>query len=241
MDSTAIASLGALTRYFSMHTYGVGCEEGGLLALYALRYQTYCLECGFLPPADYPDGLEIDAFDSRAAHFAATNTEGHVAGTVRLVLSPNGEAFPFERHCPSFDDFKPPPSGEAAEVSRLAVRSQYRRRAGDTVFGFNTATADSNGSKSQSSERRTNSPLLVLGLYRQMYRYSCDNGIRYWYAAMERTLARVLARFDFVFTPIGLERDYYGPVTPYLADLREIEQRLAESKPELLEWFRHGL
>lgn len=237
MDSAAIASLGALTRYFSMHSYGVGCEEESLVALYALRYQTYCLECGFLPPADYPDGLETDEFDSRSAHFAATNTEGHIAGTVRLVLSLNGEGFPFERHCPTFDDFQPPPPEQTAEVSRLAVRSQYRRRTGDTIFGINDAMSPGG---QQKPERRTNSPLLVLGLYRQMYRYSCEHGIRYWYAAMERTLARVLARFDFVFTPIGLERDYYGPVTPYLADLREIEQRLAHSKPDLLEWFRHG-
>jgi hypothetical protein len=41
-----------------------------------------------------------------------------------------------------------------------------------------------------------------------------------------------------VFTPIGMETDYYGPVTPYIADLRELEVRVGKSNPELLEWMR---
>ena len=71
-----------------------------------------------------------------------------------------------------------------------------------------------------------------------MYRYSVDHGIRYWYAAMERSLVRALSRFEFIFNPIGLETDYYGPVAPYLADLRELERRLDVSNPDLMAWFR---
>ena len=241
MESNGNAIFDALARYFSMHTYEVGCREQELVEIYALRYQTYCLECGFLPPAEYPAGLERDEFDARSAHFAAHNVDGAVVGTARLVLSAQDEPFPFVRHCPVFDDVALPPPEQTAEVSRLAVKKDYRRRTGDTWFGVNTANGNGEAAAADAArERRTNAPVVVLGLYRQMYRYSREKGIRYWYAAMERPLARALARFDFIFVPIGAEHDYYGPVTPYLADLKEIEDRLKVTKPELLDWFQYG-
>lgn len=237
MDSRAIASLGELNRYFSMVTYGVGSEEQTLMQIYALRYEIYCLECGFLAEDHYPDGLERDAYDIRSAHFAAENRENMVAGTVRLVLGRDDESFPFEEFCGVYNDFCAPPAAMSAEVSRLAVHKHYRRRIGDTKWGFNEAKT---ASPVAGVERRANCPMVVLGLYRQMYRYSREHGIRYWYAAMEKSLARALARFDFVFVPIGPETNYYGPVIPYIADLSELEDRLQRTKPDLLAWFRSG-
>ena len=55
-----------------------------------------------------------------------------------------------------------------------------------------------------------------------MYAYSRKNGIRHWYAVMERPLARSLLRLNFAFKAIGPQTDYYGPVMPYLADIREL-------------------
>ncbi|MBK1672841.1 PEP-CTERM/exosortase system-associated acyltransferase [Ectothiorhodospira shaposhnikovii] len=239
MDA-ATTALGALNKWFTLQTCEMGCSNPNLSEIFALRYRTYCEERGFLPISEYPDGLERDPFDQRSAHFTARNTQGNIAGTVRLVLSPGGEPFPFEYHCPPFENFLPPPASLSAEVSRLAVSRSYRRRTGDTWFGVNESDGMPAPKHLPGQERRSNSPLLVLGLYRQMYRYSCEKGIQYWYAAMEKSLIRILSRFDFVFEPIGEERDYYGPVTPYLADLREIERRLQRTRPELLRWFQHA-
>ena len=90
MDRNAAASLGALAKYFSLHSYDCGSGVAELNDLYALRYQIYCLECHFLNAARYPDGLETDAYDARSAHFSATNAEGVVAGTARLVMPVQG-------------------------------------------------------------------------------------------------------------------------------------------------------
>jgi N-acyl amino acid synthase of PEP-CTERM/exosortase system len=86
-------------------------------------------------------------------------------------------------------------------------------------------------------DRRGNSPLLLLGMYREMYRYSRQNGIRYWYAAMERSLARSLEKMGFRFVPIGPQVDYYGPVTPHMADLDELLGRLKRENKFLAAWF----
>jgi N-acyl amino acid synthase of PEP-CTERM/exosortase system len=88
---------------------------------------------------------------------------------------------------------------------------------------------------------REDSPLILLSLYREMYEYSLENGIRYWYAAMERSLARALTRMGFSFRQIGPATDYYGPVAPYVADLRELETRLGEFNPGLLAWMRSAV
>jgi N-acyl amino acid synthase of PEP-CTERM/exosortase system len=163
-------------------------------------------------------------------------------GTARLVFSADRAHFPFESHCPAFPDFEFPPAELAVEVSRLAVSRTYRRRAGDTRDGVNEQEIGErpSGAPPGVQEKRVNAPLLVLGLYREMYRYSRENGIRYWYAAMERSLTRVLGHYGFAFTPIGPESDYYGPVTPYIGDLQKIEEDLEQSNPDLLWWFRYG-
>lgn len=233
--------LAVLNRYFDLESLPPGASDEALREVYALRYEVFCTECGFMPPEDYPDGLEYDAYDPAAAHFCARNTERRVVGASRLVLLPDGTPFPYEAHCKPFVDFVPPPASESAEVSRLAIHSSYRRRAGDTLSGVNPADADGPRKPGpRGAEKRINAPLLTLGLYREMYRYSCANNIRYWYAAMERPLVRILALYGFPFKPIGPEQDYHGPVTPYMGDLRDFETHLGGINEELLAWFQRG-
>lgn len=116
----------------------------------------------------------------------------------------------------------------------MIVRQDYRRRRNDRlpdVAADGTALAPQR-------ERRDPSPQILLSLYRQMYQFSLGHGIRYWYAAMERSLARVLLRMNFPFQQLCPQTDYYGPVAPYLADLRVLETHLAQSNPQLLAWMR---
>ena len=209
--------------------------------IFALRFKVYCLECGFLRASDFEDGLESDEYDERSVHFIARDSQDELAGTVRLVHSSDSR-FPFEDHCNVFDDVALPDPREAGEVSRLVVSPRYRRRAGDTMAGvseqFFTSTVYGMAGDHPPGERRSSSPQILMRLYREMYQHSVRANIRYWYAAMEKSLARALSRLQFVFRPIGVETDYYGPVTPYLADLRELEKKLKDNRPELLAWFR---
>lgn len=200
-----------------------------------LRYQVYCVECNFLCPDDYPEGVETDEHDEDAAHFYAFDEDEELVGYVRLVRPDAGQQFPIQKHCRlSPENGRLPSAREAAEISRLMVRNDYRRRRGDRLSGV---TAEQN-KEAFAGERRHEAPQILLSLYRQMYVHSRENGIRYWYAAMERPLARSLLRLNFAFEPVGPEIDYYGPVAPYLADLRELEAQVGARRPELLEWLQ---
>ncbi len=233
-----------VTPYFTFQQTDFDIDPTVLKRIFALRYEVYCLECGFLPPEQFQSGLESDEYDVGAAHFVARNLENEAVGTLRIVQPTASQHFPFEHHCKAlFSDVVLPRREECGEISRLVVRKNYRRRSGDSLAGVSQefladAAPDVMGS---TAERRSNNPQILLGLYREAYRYSVQVGIRYWYAAMEKSLARALASFEFVFTPIGMETDYYGPVTPYLADLRELEDRVGAANPELMAWFSGGL
>jgi len=209
----------------------------------ALRYEVYCLECQFLDPADYPGHVELDDYDDRSTHVAAQNLDCLLVGTVRLVQASASQCFPFEEHCPVFESFSFPPREQCGEVSRLVVRKSFRRRPGDSLQGI-TKEFQEHGSLGAiaptappSRERRRNNPEILLGLYREMLRFSHQAGIRYWFAAMELPLARSLARMGFKFEAIGPETDYYGPVTPFMADLNALEATLKKQNPLLYAWF----
>lgn len=201
---------------------------------FELRYQVYCLERGFLPPSDYPNQRESDEHDDDAAHFGAYAQGDDLVGYVRLVQAHRGK-FPFEAHCTTLlNDAALPPAATTAEISRLMVRQDYRcgrRQSLRRVDENDLAPAANAALASEASN-------ILLAMYRRMYAYSLANGITHWYAAMERSLARSLRRWNFAFTQISAETDYFGPVALYVADLRDLEQRLAASNPELLAFLQ---
>lgn len=169
-----------------------------------LRFQVYCLEQGFLDAIDYPDGLESDEHDPVALHFASCGPDSEVAGYVRLVAANSSGLFPFQAHgLTLYADAGLPPSHLSVEISRLMVRATYRRQP-------------------------DRSPEILCGLFRQMYACSVQQGVRYWYAAMERSLVRVLQRMlGIELQQIGPVTDYYGPVAPYMIDLQDAAVRMS--------------
>lgn len=202
---------------------------------FKLRYQVYCMERGFLPSEEHPTESESDDFDSVSEHFAAYDRHNQIAGSVRLVKSSPALGYPFQSHCPVFPDAWQPPLDQAQEISRLVVSKQYRRRQGDNWLGITEETGEE--LPEDIAAKRGGHPIIVLGMYREMYRYSKKNGVRFWYAAMERSLTRLLARYGFDFKAIGPQIDYYGPVAIYLASLAELEEKLSAQSPQLFAWF----
>ncbi len=222
------------------HLDGEENQQAMLRTAYSLRHQVYCLECHFLSADDYPEGLERDQFDTHCAHFSANNLLNEMVGYVRLVTARENVLFPFEEHCQNFlPQSEQPLRHETGEISRLIVRRDYRRRTGDNLAGVTIQTVKPGGQEVVQDRRKP--PQILLGLYRQMYIYSIQSGIRYWYAAMEKPLARALSQLGFRFVQISPEIDYYGNVVCYLADLRQLEAHLQQSNPELLSWFRQGI
>jgi N-acyl amino acid synthase of PEP-CTERM/exosortase system len=223
------------TPYFAGRRLAYEPDDAALRSAFALRFKVYCLECRFLDAVAYPDGMETDDRDVASAHFGAFNRNHELVGYVRLVPPDAQGLLPWEAHCSALlQDAHLPPRAGSAEISRLMVREDYRRRRGDTLAGV----ARPEDEAVEMRDRRTASPQILLTLYRQMYLYSQAHGVRHWYAAMERALARSLNRMDFAFKRIGEQADYFGPVAPYLADLRELESHLAQYQPQLLIWMQ---
>ena len=204
-------------------------------ALFRLRYEVYCMECAYLKADASLDGKVCDDYDHCSTHFAAYTGDHDLVGTVRLVTPATRHAYPFELHCKTFPEFCMPPRLSCGEVSRLAVKRSHRRRRADCVLGvpgFEPQRRRNDLARSGGA-----SPMLLLGMYREMYRHSRAMGIRYWFAAMERSLAHSLKRMGFRFDAIGPEADYYGKVTPYVLDLGELLPIMSANNPPLMAWF----
>jgi len=208
--------------------------------IFRLRHQVYCLECAFLQAEQYVDGMELDDYDDVSTHFAAYTMDEKLVGAVRLVQPEAPKPYPFELHCEVFSDFQLPDREQSAEISRLVVKKSHRRRRADSVLGIPgfVASHEPPIEFDPAVDRRDRtSPMLLLGMYREMYRHSQDSGIRYWYAAMERSLAHALKKMGFRFMAIGPEANYYGAVTPYVLDLHDLGRKLRQSNPTLAAWF----
>lgn len=203
--------------------------------LFRLRYEVYCVERAYLTADPAVGGMELDDYDDCSTHFAAyAGADDALIGTVRLVTPDSERCYPFQRHCTTFADFAMPEQGACAEISRLAVRRSHRRRRGDCVAGLPGHQARD---PAEVDRRSNGCPMLLLGMYREMFRHSRCNNIGFWFAAMERSLARSLKKMGFHFVQIGPVSDYYGKVTPYLLDVSQVVPNLIASNPELGAWF----
>lgn len=115
-------------------------EAGPLLdEVFHVRHEVYCEDLGFEP--ERPDRREVDPYDAHSVHCllrgaAAPHTR---VGCTRIVLTDPADPYaplPFERSCAetldrSIVDPAKLPRGSIAEISRLAVRAQFRRRKGE--------------------------------------------------------------------------------------------------------------
>ena len=222
-------------------------SEELLKEIYRVRYEVYCEECGFLPAADYPNGLEIDQFDEHSIHFAALADDA-VIGTCRLVKN-SEHGYPLNEHCKeiSINESELPKDG-LVEVSRLALRKSFRRRKEDGIYAVESYLKKSEGGilpenpeDKTDQDRKRNQPVVILGLYRAMYQETRRVGFAHWYAAMEKKLWYSLKLFNFTFQEIGPLVDYYGPVIPYLGVIEQLEKEVSENSPGLWSYFLDGL
>lgn len=213
----------------------------------ALRYQVYCKEFGYLPAQDYPAGLETDTDDARSAHFHCFTSDlseddsefgpgsarGALAGYVRLVRPDAHGQLPVQRRCQLDIDTTAWPDPQAtAEVSRLIIAPAFRRSRGAPAARSESPLAHRAG-----GAQRPLPTDVLLQLFRQMYDHSRTHGIRYWFAAMERPLARSLAQMGFPFKAAGPEGEYFGRITPYVADIHDLQTRVLAKQPRLADWL----
>ncbi len=107
--------------------------------VFRVRHEVYCEDLKF--EAESADGREVDHCDAHSAHCLLRRVDEpfESVGCTRLVLTNpelRDELLPFESTCGglldrSIVDPSRLPRERIAEISRLAVRAQYRRRKGE--------------------------------------------------------------------------------------------------------------
>jgi N-acyl amino acid synthase of PEP-CTERM/exosortase system len=224
---------------FDMFDFKKVEDDASREEIFRLRYKVYCDEWGFEKPEDHPQGIEKDDFDGHSVHFIVRRKEdGLLIGTVRLILA-SELGFPFEKHC----FLSPEGTGllrglnrlKGAEISRLAVSKEYRKRVSDRYYDNRDLTNEELNDLWDSRRRLENN--IVVGLYRCLYKESLMMGLTHLHAVMARGLFLILKRLGVMFTPVGQEVDYHGLRTPYVGIISEILQTLQQHNPELFSKF----
>ena len=225
-------------RYFNF--IRVAADDAATLTdIRRLRYDVYCTECKYLDGTKYPDGIEADEYDPYSTHLCAKNERGELVATLRLVFD-SSLGFPLEGHAgPLSDECHRLPRGKAAEISRLILAKSYRRRANDGLYGADLGNAEGM-TPQELSYRRSQYPLILFGLFKEMYVESLTIGLEYWLAAMEPGLQRMLSNFGLGLKQVGEPMSYYGQVIPYYASIEELTRFVMESRPDVFKFFGQG-
>lgn len=200
--------------------------------IFRFRFQVYCNEKSFLPRESYPDGLERDEFDESATHYVVRDSSNRLVGYMRTVAGHDETTLPLLARGLVIDDgFRSIAPGEAAETSRMMIRSNHRHE--------QTSSGDSFRRQPElpTPPTRRDSDLIQIKLLRLAYREALRSGIRWFMAAMEPPLARRMRMMGFPFNPVGPYGDYLGAVMPHAMDLRSMEASQKIDKPDTWAFF----
>jgi N-acyl amino acid synthase of PEP-CTERM/exosortase system len=233
-----------LLRYFNRHFHAdVARNESDRQAAYQLRYQVYCDERQYEDSQRFPDGQETDRYDVRSVQMLVRHRAGGTPlGVVRLILpdwSAPGWPFPFQEVCSR--GLGEPGAGRcrplyqnAAEVSRFAV-SRTAVDAAENSFAqriWDAAVGEEGRNRSQFSRS------VALGLIGLLFAASAEHGIDYWYAMMESSLSRHLARLGIDFRPIGPAVEHRGLRVPMMVRVDDALANIAATNPAFYELIR---
>ena len=229
-EPTEESLLDRFHTHFRVATEVSGAE---LQDAFRIRHQVYCVENPFENPADHPDGLERDEFDSHAIHGLLIHRLSERAmGTVRLILPVRHElerSFPIQLLC-KHPHLKLLPLDRLAEVSRFSISKQFRRRQCDTLYEGNDARR----------ERRGIAPLMSLGLLQSLVSMSAEHGITHWCATMELTLVRLLEAMSIRLTMLGPLVQSHGTRQPCYCEVGPMLERVKSEQRPLWEVLTDG-
>ncbi len=184
-----------------------------LEASFRLRHEVFCGELKWVPPS--PDGMEKDAYDGFAQNIGVFNEMNQLVGNIRLIRA--DYPFMIEKEfaflMPKGANIRKGP--DIAEVTRLCVRKLNR---------FNQA-----------------GPNIAHLLYKGLYQWNLNNGIRYSWMVIEKKSYRHLRLTGlpvealdnkFLTMPGGIK------AAICTLDWCRFEDIAGDKKPELLEWMR---
>ncbi len=201
--------------------------EGERQAAFRIRHSVYCEDLGW--EAVRADGFETDAYDAQSLHcLIRSRASGGFIGCVRLIRVAPGDSLdtlPFERTCRdtldrSIVDPAALPRAKIAEVSRLAIVGQYRRRRGEErtpgiVQDSDFGTPD-----------RPRFPYMLVGLYMGVFAIAELHGLEKLFLLSEPRLARHLNKIGIANQQIGEATEHRGLRAPSVMDVRQVIDNL---------------
>lgn len=192
--------------------------------VYFVRHDVYARELAFEPVR--PDQREVDRFDRHALHCIVRTNDDNVrpVGCARVVLTDPEDrmrALPFEQFCrDSLDrriiDPAALPRERIAEVSRLAVMGEFRRRRGEAHRAVSLSASDI------SSHPVARFPNIPVSLYFGAVALAQRAGVEYLFTLTEPRLAKHFARGGVQIETIGSPVEHRGLRIPSLMRVSEV-------------------
>lgn len=184
---------------------------------FKIRHNVYCEELAFEELKE--GGLEKDEFDEQSIFSLIKHKPTSTyTSCVRIVqIKEEGQLLPIEKFClDSITNEELHPSrfnrAEICEISRLAVKSDFRRRKTDQFKGSGIGVIQET---SYSEIELRCFPFIAIGLYMAAATMAIDTGIKHAYVMMEPRLARSMKFVGIKFIPLGEPIDYHGLRAPY--------------------------
>ena len=183
--------------------------------VYRVRHEVYCKDLKY--ESLRPDSRETDEHDPNSLHLLMRSIKtGEFVGCTRIVRPPLDDPhyqLPFEKTCGgTLDRSIIEPAKLArhtiAEVSRLAVIADYRRRKGEA----NHAVGISNEDFGTADQPRF--PFIPVGLYLGTTELARQNGVDTVFVLTEERLALHFTKLGFDLNYIGSPVEHHGKRIP---------------------------
>lgn len=209
--------------------------------VFRIRYDVYCDELRFEDPTRFPGKQETDEYDPYSLHCLLKHTPSDsFAGCVRLVLpKTSSDPLPFEKLCAGrmYEDVLREVVADrrrVGEISRLAVRSTFRRRRGEKNLPEGVVEEHKPGPGART-------PWIGLGLYLGAASIGLIRGLDGVFALMEPRLARRLGTHGIRFAQVGDAIEHRGARAPYFISRAALYEGLPPLLRGLLEAIKSDL
>lgn len=196
--------------------------------VYFVRHDVYARELGFEPVR--PEQREVDAYDRHALHCIVRTNDDNVrpVGCARVVLTDpqdRNAPLPFEQSCRDTLDRRiidpaALPRERIAEVSRLAVMGEFRRRRGELHRPVALSARDSAG------DPVARFPNIPVSLYFGAVALAQRAGVEYLFTLTEPRLAKHFARGGVQIETVGAPIEHRGIRIPSLMRVSQVYNSL---------------
>ncbi|KAI5912728.1 MAG: PEP-CTERM/exosortase system-associated acyltransferase [Proteobacteria bacterium] len=225
INSSKSANLGdAFSKYFEIVPAMYDAQKE---AAFRIRHSVYCEDLGWEPARS--NGMETDAYDVQSLHcLVRSRSSGEHIGCVRLVRADADDPqvpLPFEQTCAdtidrSIIELDVMSRDRIAEVSRLAIVGQYRRRRGEERTPGTLQDSDFGGGG------RSRFPWPLVGLYMGVFAMAEHHGLDTLFLLSEPRLLRHLNKIGITNRQIGGAIEHRGLRAPAVMDVREVIDNL---------------